>query len=127
MHRKAIDAKTRRNWNEDGIPRVPGVTTTDMVAVATATVAVAAATTTAAGKGRIARRGRRHPAPHPPTASGADPSSHPAPVLLPATAAVDDFIVVFFVVVVVVVVIVVVVVVVGENEERMRRGGQFGS
>ena len=48
-------------------------------------------------------------------ASGADPSSHPAPVLLPATAAVDDFIVVFFVVVVVV------VIVVGENEERMRR------
>ena len=43
---------------------------------------------------------------------GADPSSHPAPVLLPATAAVDDFIVVFFVVV---------VVVVGDNEERMRR------
>ena len=50
-------------------------------------------------------------------ASGADPSSHPAPVLLPATAAVDDFIVVFFVVVVVVVI----VVIVGENEERMRR------
>ena len=50
-------------------------------------------------------------------ASGADPSSHPAPVLLPGTATVDDFIVVFFVVVVVVVVIVVV----GENEERMRR------
>ena len=53
-------------------------------------------------------------------ASGADPSSHPATVLLPATAAVDDFIVVFFVMVVVVVVIVVIVVV-GENEERMRR------
>jgi hypothetical protein len=50
-------------------------------------------------------------------ALGADPSSHPAPVLLPATAAVDDFIVVFFVVVVVVVI----VVIVGENEERMRR------
>ncbi len=50
-------------------------------------------------------------------ASGADPSSHPAPALLPATAAVDDFIVVFFVVVVVVVI----VVIVGENEERMRR------
>ena len=50
-------------------------------------------------------------------ASGADPSSRPAPVLLPATAAVDDFIVVFFVVVVVVVI----VVIVGENEERMRR------
>jgi hypothetical protein len=60
-------------------------------------------------------------------ASGADPSSHPAPVLLPATAAVDDFIVVFFVMVVVVVVIVVVVIVVGENEERMLQGGQFGS
>ena len=104
------------------------MTTTDMVAVATATVAVAAATTTtAAGKGRIARRG--HPS-HPildraadfglaivDAASGADPSSHPAPVLLPATAAVDDFIVVFFVVVVVVVI----VVIVGENEERMRR------
>ena len=101
------------------------MTTTDMVAVATATVAVAAATTTAAGKGRNARRG--HPS-HPildraadfglaivDAASGADPSSHPAPVLLPATAAVDDFIVVFFVVVVVIVVIV------GENEERMRR------
>jgi len=51
-------------------------------------------------------------------ASGADPSSHPAPVLLPATAAVDDFIVIFFVVVVVVVVIVISVIVV----ERTRRG-----
>jgi len=63
MRRKAIDVTTRMNWNKDGIPRVPGVTTTDMVAVATATVAVEAVTTTAAGKGRIAWRGWRHPAP----------------------------------------------------------------
>ena len=65
MRCKAIDAKMRRNCNEDGIPWVLGVTTTDMVAVATVTVAVAvaAATATAVGKGRIAQRGWRHPLP----------------------------------------------------------------